>query len=83
MALYCTTLIEMTSKSRVSARTPASLERRDFIREIVAADVREGRVSEVVTRFPPEPNGYLHLGHPKAIALNFRIAQEFGVLGGR
>src|SRR5438034_5557595 len=75
---YCTTLIEMTSNSRVSARTPASPERRDFIREIVAADVREGRVSEVVTRFPPEPNGYLHLGHPKAIALNFGIAQEFG-----
>src|SRR5213082_1924575 len=78
MAMYCTTLIEMTSNSRVSARAPASPERRDFIREIVAADVREGRVSEVVTRFPPEPNGYLHLGHPKAIALNFGIAQEFG-----
>src|SRR6184192_3685731 len=78
MAMYCTTLIEMTSNSRVSARAPASPERRDFIREIVAADVREGRVSEVVTRFPPEPNGYLHIGHPKAIALNFGIAQEFG-----
>ena len=78
MATYCTTLIEMTSNSRVSAGTPASPERRDFIREIVAADVREGRVSEVVTRFPPEPNGYLHLGHPKAIALSFGIAQEFG-----
>src|ERR1700748_3008028 len=78
MAMYCITLIERTSNSRVSAGTPASPERRDFIREIVAADVREGRVSEVVTRFPPEPNGYLHLGHPKAIALNFGIAQEFG-----
>src|ERR1700759_4772075 len=78
MAMYCTTLIEMTSNNRVSAGTPASPERRDFIREIVAADVRDGRVSEVVTRFPPEPNGYLHLGHPKAIALNFGIAQEFG-----
>ena len=55
-----------------------SAARSDFIREIVAADVREGRVSEVVTRFPPEPNGYLHIGHPKSIALNFGIAEEFG-----
>ena len=78
MATYCTILIEVTSNGRVSAPTPASPERRDFIREIVAADVREGRVSQVVTRFPPEPNGYLHLGHSKAIALNFGIAQEFG-----
>ena len=67
----------MTSSS-VSADSPATPERSDFIREIVAADVREGRVSEVVTRFPPEPNGYLHIGHPKSIALNFGIAQEFG-----
>ena len=62
----------------MSAHSPATPERSDFIREIVAADVREGRVSEVVTRFPPEPNGYLHIGHPKSIALNFGIAQEFG-----
>src|SRR3954462_12676664 len=68
----------MTSSSRVSDDSPTTPERSDFIREIVAADVREGRVSEVVTRFPPEPNGYLHIGHPKAIALNFGIAQEFG-----
>jgi glutaminyl-tRNA synthetase len=78
MVTCCTTVIEVTSNSRVSAGTPASPERRDFIRDIVAADVREGRVSEVVTRFPPEPNGYLHLGHSKAIALGFGIAQEFG-----
>ncbi len=51
---------------------------RDFIRDIVQADVDAGRVSEVVTRFPPEPNGYLHIGHAKSICLNFGIAAEFG-----
>ncbi len=53
-------------------------ERRDFVREIVAADLREGRHTDVVTRFPPEPNGYLHIGHAKSICLNFGIAAEFG-----
>ena len=51
---------------------------RDFIRDIVAADLKSGRVSLVVTRFPPEPNGYLHIGHAKSICLNFGIAEEFG-----
>jgi glutaminyl-tRNA synthetase len=51
---------------------------RDFIRDIVQADLDAGRVTEVVTRFPPEPNGYLHIGHAKSICLNFGIAQEFG-----
>ena len=51
---------------------------RDFIRDIVRADLAAGRVSEVITRFPPEPNGYLHIGHAKSICLNFGVAAEFG-----
>jgi glutaminyl-tRNA synthetase len=50
----------------------------DFIREIVADDIKSGRRSSVVTRFPPEPNGYLHIGHAKSICLNFGVAEEFG-----
>jgi glutaminyl-tRNA synthetase len=49
----------------------------DFVRDLVQADLDAGRVKEVVTRFPPEPNGYLHIGHAKSIVLNFGIAQEF------
>ena len=51
---------------------------RDFIRDIIAADLESGRVTSVVTRFPPEPNGYLHIGHAKSICLNFGVAEEFG-----
>ena len=50
---------------------------RDFIRDIVQADLDAKKYSRIVTRFPPEPNGYLHIGHAKSIALNFGIAQEF------
>jgi glutaminyl-tRNA synthetase len=50
---------------------------RDFIRDIVQADLDAKKHSQIVTRFPPEPNGYLHIGHAKSIALNFGIAQEF------
>ncbi len=57
---------------------PPATEREDFIREQVKADLGSGRVAQIVTRFPPEPNGYLHIGHAKAICLNFGIAQQFG-----
>lgn len=50
----------------------------DFIRSIVRADLEKGRVKRVVTRFPPEPNGHLHIGHAKAFILSFSIAREFG-----
>ena len=62
----------------MSIETDTPSERGDFIREIVAADLREGRAQTIVTRFPPEPNGYLHIGHAKSICLNFGIANEFG-----
>ncbi len=57
---------------------PAVDATRDFIRDIIQSDVDAGRVTEVVTRFPPEPNGYLHIGHAKAMCLNFGVAEEFG-----
>ncbi len=51
---------------------------RDFIRDIIESDLEAGRASDIVTRFPPEPNGYLHIGHAKSICLNFGVAQEYG-----
>ena len=51
---------------------------KDFIREIVEEDLRNGKHETVITRFPPEPNGYLHIGHAKSICLNFGVANEYG-----
>jgi len=48
-----------------------------FIEQIIREDLESGRVSKVITRFPPEPNGYLHIGHAKSICLNFGIAEQF------
>jgi glutaminyl-tRNA synthetase len=50
----------------------------NFLEEIVAKDLENGKVESITTRFPPEPTGYLHIGHAKSICLNFGIAEEFG-----
>jgi glutaminyl-tRNA synthetase len=71
----------MTTASTDSVKGPDTIRAegpRDFIRDIIRADLESGRVKSVVTRFPPEPNGYLHIGHAKSICLNFGVAQEFG-----
>ena len=58
-------------------------EKKDFIRDIIAADIASGKHTAPITRFPPEPNGYLHIGHAKAIGVNFGIASEYADLGAR
>src|SRR5215210_554841 len=65
----------MTAPTKDTAAAPSPS---DFIRDIVAADLANGKYQKIHTRFPPEPNGYLHIGHAKSICLNFGIAREFG-----
>jgi len=67
----------MATQIKAGGEAVAAQAGRDFIRDIVQADLDSGRVAQVVTRFPPEPNGYLHIGHAKSICLNFGVAEEF------
>ena len=64
---------KMTTDTPIPPAAPS-----DFIRDIVAQAVQDGSYPKITTRFPPEPNGYLHIGHAKSICLNFGIAREFG-----
>ena len=51
---------------------------KNFIEQIIDKDIAEGHCKKVITRFPPEPNGYLHIGHAKSILLNYGLSQEYG-----
>jgi glutaminyl-tRNA synthetase len=61
-----------------SQQTPPAAQPANFLRTIVADDLQSGRHQTIVTRFPPEPNGYLHIGHAKSICINFGLARDFG-----
>ena len=68
----------MTEHAPDTETDSKAADSRDFIREIISVDLATGKHKAVITRFPPEPNGFLHIGHAKSIILNFGIAEEFG-----
>jgi Glutamyl- and glutaminyl-tRNA synthetases len=65
----------MEEAKTIPAEEPRKL---NFLEEIIEDDLKSGKVDSVMTRFPPEPNGYLHLGHAKSICINFGLAQKYG-----
>src|SRR5690348_10072091 len=68
----------MSDSATTAPDSRGSAASQDFIRALVAEELRTGKVQHVATRFPPEPNGYLHIGHAKSICLNFGVARDFG-----
>lgn len=77
------TVVSDLPMNPTSSSTPVDAQQQeqqaglDFIRQVITDDLSQGKHQSIITRFPPEPNGYLHIGHVKAICLNFGIAQEF------
>src|SRR5690606_41696802 len=75
--LHCPTTLSWMSPE-APMNKPETTPPAHFLRQIVQADLQSGQHSRIVTRYPPEPNGYLHIGHAKSICLNFGLAKEFG-----
>ena len=70
--------LELSKKAGGSLEMAEEMTGKNFIEQIIEKDIAEGKVPKIVTRFPPEPNGYLHIGHAKAICLDFGIAERHG-----